>query len=409
MLSKNRIVSLIASLSLGISVSTEAADIDFSAVSGAEVRGFTDSATQGQDDWGLSAYFEPEWYFKLDDSVFNLKLFVRGDSMDSERSHGDIREAYWQTVGDEWSLTLGVNKVFWGVAESQHLVDIINQTDQVENIDGEDKLGQLMINYNWEKDWGTLSLYVLPGFRERTFPGEEGRLRFEIPIDSDEALYESSAEEYHTDIALRFSKVIDAWDLGFSLFHGTSRDPLLALDLTTGSLQPYYPQISQFGVDAQATIGAWLWKVEYIYRSGFRFPGDNEEGDYHAAVAGFEFSQYGIADSAIDLGWVLEYQYDERSRLGSAGFSIELSDVVIGAARFTFNDVQSSDLLVGLGIEVDNDARFLSIEGSRRIGDDMRVSIEGRVFNGITDDPTLSLFYSYRNDSFVQLTLEKFF
>ena len=40
----------------------------------------------------------------------------------------------------------GVRRVFWGVAESNHLVDVINQTDAIENPDQEDKLGQPMLN-----------------------------------------------------------------------------------------------------------------------------------------------------------------------------------------------------------------------------------------------------------------------
>ena len=42
-------------------------------------------------------------------------------------------------------LLVGAAKVFWGTAESRHLVDIINQTDAVEDIDEEDKLGQPMV------------------------------------------------------------------------------------------------------------------------------------------------------------------------------------------------------------------------------------------------------------------------
>jgi len=54
---------------------------------------------------------------------------------------------------------------FWGVTEFQHLVDIINQTDLVENIDTEDKLGQPMINLALINDWGTVDLFIMPYFR----------------------------------------------------------------------------------------------------------------------------------------------------------------------------------------------------------------------------------------------------
>ena len=78
---------------------------------------------------------------------------------------------------------VGINSVFWRVVESNHLVDILNQTDLIEDIDGEEKLGQPMISLSTQQDWGGLSLFVLPWFRERTFPSEEGRLRSQSGTD----------------------------------------------------------------------------------------------------------------------------------------------------------------------------------------------------------------------------------
>ncbi len=78
----------------------------------------------------------------------------------------------WVMIGE---TRVGVRRVFWGVTEFQHLVDIINQSDSVEDIDNEDKLGQPMINLSLVKDWGIVDFFVLPYFRERTFAGAEGR------------------------------------------------------------------------------------------------------------------------------------------------------------------------------------------------------------------------------------------
>jgi hypothetical protein len=83
--------------------------------------------------------------------------------------------------------------VFWGVTESSHLVDIINQSDFVENIDTEDKLGQPMVSLRWLPEWGTLDLFLMPLHRERTFQGLAGRPRLPLPIDQDNPVYESSA------------------------------------------------------------------------------------------------------------------------------------------------------------------------------------------------------------------------
>ena len=113
-----------------------------------EYRGFFHDGTPEQHNSYLSVATEPEYYHQWQggNNSFNFKGFARIDQYDDERTHADIRELNWLGVGDKWELRVGIGKVFWGVTESQHLVDIINQTDAVENLDGEEKLGQPMID-----------------------------------------------------------------------------------------------------------------------------------------------------------------------------------------------------------------------------------------------------------------------
>ena len=121
----------------------------------------------------LSLAFQAEYYHDWDGGrqQFVLAPFFRFDQRDDSRSHFDLRELAWIKAAEDWELRLGVRKVFWGVTEFLHLVDIINQTDLVEDPDEEDKLGQPMVNFAVIRDWGTLDFFILTGFRERTFPG----------------------------------------------------------------------------------------------------------------------------------------------------------------------------------------------------------------------------------------------
>ena len=93
--------------------------------------------------------------------------------------NADPREAYlllFGEIGDgEWELRVGVDQVFWGVTESQHLVDIVNQVDFVEHPAGEAKLGQPKVHFTWSSDWGVMEILGLPYHRARTFPGRAGR------------------------------------------------------------------------------------------------------------------------------------------------------------------------------------------------------------------------------------------
>ena len=104
-------------------------------------------------------------------------------------------------------------------------MNIINQTDGVEDIDDEDKLGQPMVNVNLIRDWGTVGVFILPGFRERTFPNVDARLSGSLRIDDGNSTFDSGAEERHVDFAGRWSATYGNWDIGVSEFVGTPVSP----------------------------------------------------------------------------------------------------------------------------------------------------------------------------------------
>jgi hypothetical protein len=317
--------------------------------------------------------------------------------VDSERTHFDLRELFWRRSERRWELLVGVSKVFWGVTESQHLVDIVNQTDLVENPDGEDKLGQPMVKLSLVRGWGILDLFVLPGFRQRTFPGAEGRLRPALPISRD-ASYESADEERHVDFAARWSHVLGPFDLGLSHFSGTSREPrFLPAATPEGAVElvPLYEQIEQTGLDLQATTGSWLWKLEAIHRSG--------QGDpFAAATGGFEYTFWSILGSRIDLGAVAEYLWDERREGSPTPFQ---DDLFIGS-RLAFNDSQDSQLLAGAIVDRHSGAALFQLEASRRLAGDWVAEIELRAFDGLPPtDPLASL----QTDDYLQVSLRRHF
>ena len=232
-----------------------------------------------------SIALEPEFYQARDmDYSLTFVPFLRIDSADSERTHFDIRELNLLLVGDPLEVSIGFGKVFWGVTEFVHLVDIINQTDLVESIRGEDKLGQPMLHLSAPSFFGVFDFFVLPYFRERTFPGSHGRLRTSLVVDTDNPVYESSSEQHHMDFAIRYSQVFNFGDFGIYYFKGTGRDPSFipaVKDSGEAVLLPYYRQIDQVGADLQIVAGSWLWKLEALYQ-------DNAYDSFYSATGGFE-------------------------------------------------------------------------------------------------------------------------
>ena len=179
---------------LMVPVPSPARDWRISGFVSAQFQGFLEQPLDPvQSDTNVSVAARPEFYTESNDGrdMFTFIPFARVDQRDDERTHFDIRELKWMHAGNDWEVTVGADIVFWGVTESAHLVDIINQTDVVENIDGEDKLGQPMINLSLIRDWCVLDLFVLTGFRVRTFPGPEGRPRVHPPVNASAAVYES--------------------------------------------------------------------------------------------------------------------------------------------------------------------------------------------------------------------------
>jgi len=342
-----------------------------------------------------SIAFTPQWNHTSDSGkhVYDFQAFARYDAADDERTHFDLNELSWTYASNNWEIKTGVSKIFWGVAETQHLVDIVNQTDAVDRLDGEIKLGQPMLSFSQFTNYGAFDLLVLPYFRERTFAGEQGRLRPSLVVDTDSPIYESSREQNHLDYALRWSHTFDAWDVGLSYFDGTGRDPVLRPNQQSTSLIPHYVQIEQFGIDVQATFDEWLLKLEGIKRSAsLEFP----EQEYNAVVAGIEYSFFDIAASGADVGLVVEYLYDSR------GDEAVFDNYGVLALRLALNDEQSTDLLFGCGV----DGRLCFIEGSRRINDVMSLSLRGNSFSNIDDDSQLA---SQRGDDFMQINLKYFF
>lgn len=375
---------------------------DYFGEAGVDVRYFTQSPQFDQqfEDISLSAYFEPQFYKEWDAGKQSVAFvpFVRVDQHDSERSHVDVRELTYVRSAQDWELRLGVRKVFWGVIEFQHLVDVINQTDAVENIDGEDKLGQAMVNLALINDWGTVDFYVMPYFRERTFADRDGRFRSAIPIDGDAARYESDAEQTHIDLAVRYQHSFNNIDLGLAHFRGTNRDPHIIAETDSSgitSLIPFYDIIDQTSLDVQMTTENVLWKLEALHRS-------DSIDSYNAVAAGMEYTFYNVFTTFYDLGVLAEYHYDDRDELSTTGLE---HDIAIGA-RLSLNDVQSTEALAGLLIDKDSRSKFFSLEASRRLQDSWVIDVQARF---LLDQPEEDPFFAFTRDDYFDISLSYHF
>jgi hypothetical protein len=353
---------------------------------------------EGQEGTGFSLAIQPEVYYDFGGSPHSLlfTFFYRYDQYDKERTHYDIRELFWLYYSDNWEISAGFRKIFWGVTESQHLVDVINQTDFVENSNGEQKLGQPMINFIYIHDWGTVELFLLSGFRERTFPGVKGRFRFPILIDTENPIYESSAEYKHIDFAFRYVNYIGPFDFAISHFVGTSRAPRFT-PIDSTYIQLNYDLMNQTGLEGQLTLGSWLWKFEGITRHtrGRRF---------YALTTGFEYTFSNISNSGLDIGVLTEWLYDDRDQFYFPPNPFR--NHIFAGSRLAFNDVQSTEILAGVLVDYRGAGIYPSVEASRRVGESFIVNLEARAFYNTEEG---DLLYFFRRDNYIQLEINWFF
>ena len=327
-----------------------------------------------QNDYLFNASFawEPGFLMRVTDSMsFELILFGRVDQHDRNRTHGDIREAFFELFLGRWSFGFGVHKVFWGVTESKHLVDIVNQTDLVEDFDADIKLGQAMVTTSYTHDEaGIFSLYAMSWARPLVFPSLEGRPTLPISVDNGLRTYESRLQQGQIDVAFRWSHAIDGVDWGLSYFFGTTRQPqLLLTEDSAGSpvFLPLYELIHQGGLDLQYTVEGWLLKVEAIVRAG-------QGPTFGAVTGGFEYTFFQVHGSIVDVGLILEYNYDGRD---NDTFIVFENDFFTGI-RLTLSDPGGTEFLAGAFVDAKDGSLFVGAEAARRFGDHWKILLEGR-------------------------------
>jgi hypothetical protein len=345
-----------------------------------------------------------------DRSRVSLRPFFRYDTVDDQRTHWDLREAYWAKEFQHFRLRVGVARVFWGTLESVHLVDIINQVDQVEAPDvsslTEYRLGQPMVQVSVQRAFGTFDFFYLPYARERTFPGPRGRLRSLVNIDTDSAQFESSLGNWYPTFAIRYSHSLRGLDFGGYYFHGTSRDPSFKVDvpftlafigLPPPRAIPFYQIINQVGGDAIYTMGPWQFKFEGLVREGFNNRNGVEE-TYVAVGGGVEYTFKQTFNTGIDVGLLGEFLWDSRGRRATTPFE---HDIFFGA-RVNFNDRDDTRMLAGYIQDVRFSDKVMYLGASRRLWNNFRLDLQARFFLNPSHKQVL---HDVRRDHYIQLTL----
>jgi hypothetical protein len=346
----------------------------------------------------VSLVAEPEVAVKSEDAkhALTLRPFYRLDPVDERRSHADVRRADYRLSLEHLEAAAGVGSVTWGVLESYRPTDVVNQTDFVEAIDGSAKLGQPYAEVGWIGESASLRLYYLPYFRDRTFPGLRGRLRFPVTIDSAQPIYESRLGPWQPSGAARFALSKGDVDLGVGLFTGLSREARYVIELTSGRVSPRYDRMHQGSADLSWTVGPFVLKAE-----GFVRVWSDDLRVFGGGGAGADYTLFKVIGDA-DVSLAAEFLFDTRPVSAAPTF---FDHDGFGGLRVAFNDTANTELLAGAIVDALDFSTFGRAQIGRRFGDHWRVSAGANLF---VVDPS-KLEGSFRRDSHGQLKVAYFF
>ena len=374
---------------------------------------------------------DPRWdtFREKDYLGFTFSPFLRLDEQDKKRTHADIRQLDLTTSkGDHLVFQVGVSQVHWGSSITNHLVDVINQTDAAEGGESlsttlssslfkpllgsigvfKNKLGQPLLRVSYfdkrfsdsslaeKSDYSTniFDLSILPYFRERTFAGNAGHLDTSLVVNTDKTSYESSRKQKHPDYALSWLKLKNQSHARLHYFSGTSRDPVLkpiVKNRVAVGLQPHYPLMQQIGLNTHNMLGRNNHYFEgvarkYSQKSGLK--------DYRAMTVGFN---HYIKNPYILLNIFGEYHYDSRGEVANAPFQ---NDLFIGGS-VNISD-WSNNVVAGINIDLDNQAKSLRFEASRSLGNNLGVYFKAQAFMDDKNDPSKT----YQQSDFIKLGLK---
>ena len=351
----------------------------------------------------LSFKVEPKFSFskKNKGQKLSAHVFYRYDDVDKNRSHFDVREALLNFDVDEWSIKVGIGKIFWGVLETENIIDVINQVDFVEGVDGKEKLGQPLLGTTYLSDSINFEFYLLPYFREMVFPDNNSRLASPIAIASKKSTFESRRKEKHLDYAARVSGSVSNLDYSVIFFHGTSRVPELQLDIDDAGtplepkLVPHYPLTWHYGLSLQYIYEEVLLKLEAAIRR-------EDSKNHNLLGVGAEYNFYSIFSKA-DLGTIMEYYFDDRRKKSTRIYQNDL----VGGLRLTLNDANSTEFTVGMIHDFDYQSQLGLLEVSTGSQGRYLTKLKYRgVFGSKQKD---QIIYNLRKSSYVELSIGIYF
>lgn len=287
-----------------------------------------------------------------------IKPYLRITAFDKSRSHIDLREGYLLYSAKQWDAKIGFQNIASGFAQGFSVMNVINQTDDLEVPWSPVALGQPMFNFGYLKKSFALRAMAIPFFRAKKLPNFDSRLNiYPLPINTQSAEIESNNLSWSVKLSDKF--LDDKLETEIVYFEGLSNTPYIIPSSDYSSLNLNYRKMNYLGCASQYIWKSLVIKGEYAYRW-------QNNQNYWGGMLGLEYPFANIGGSAIEMNLFAEYFYDAWRDKNQFPFS----KIALLGNRVDFGDIQSTTLYMKMLLlpTVNTFNRlFVNLEASRRI------------------------------------------
>lgn len=339
------------------------------------------------------AFLEGKW------SSEKLRLVLSGWT-EYDRANRDFRdpwyaeltEAYAFFDGETVDVTLGRQRVAWGVADGRSTIDILNAIDlrdPIGNARTPSRRPSWMARVEYRLDYGTLEAAFLPIGRNRSLAG------FGNPWELDElnALRRADlAGDISLDIqkssspegGIRFARFGQGFDWSVAVFSGKTDAPLPFQESETEvRLSP--ERFTTFNVSTAIGAGKSTWRGEFAFSPNTPI-GLGQSSDLTQVIVGWDRTFFTDLYANIQ---VFTDVFSNRSDIYGATFALT-KPLFDGGAE------------IGVRGQVGNNNTFSAEAFVDYVLND-NVSLAARLF--VLDGNAQSDFASFRDNDFVELSL----
>ncbi|WP_324172544.1 hypothetical protein [Sulfurimonas sp.] len=343
------------------------ADVEYKSYLGYEYKSYlkSDDTKKG---FNSAITFQNEFKYSFDDSKIYSKVDVLKDFEEEERDYFNITELYLSQSFDAFDLYFGKKVIFLGSLEANNIVDIFNRQNYKKDSLSTYKDGAYMggINYYFEDD-SILNIYIKGFEKDVQFSSKNSPYYpFKNTNYDKDLLFANGSES--PSILSTYSKSYDEdiiADISYGFFYGYDGNILYKRENNTYQAM-LFQSMKIFTYDT-FVVDSMLFKVEASYTK-VQDDGDFEIKDFYEFGMGAEYTIVRFIDNH-NLGLISEYYKSDSS------FTSFENDIFL-ALRYSLNDKDSSELLLGLSKDMKTNEKSSYLKYSGRLTDSLNISID---------------------------------